>query len=324
MKKTITGLALTIASLNCFSAENSNLSVQIIDTFEKNFGITEGKRRNHTKGFCFEGTLKPVNPEIKLYSDSPLFKATSTVIGRLSHKGGNNTAPDNKPGEHGMGLLIRAKNGEEQRMAMNTLDFFPVATPEGFLLLNKAKGGDAQAKQMLTAKHPEILNFKAHLAKKIKNVELYENMHFNSINSFYLVNSQGKRTPIRWSFEPASKAKLPQQIKASDNLLFDNIKANLQTGPVTWNMVITIANPDDPINDASALWQGEHKTIIAAQLNVLKVNSEANGKCDDINFDPLILTSGFEPSDDPILKARSPSYAVSFGRRLSEKASTKK
>ncbi|MCX4025781.1 catalase family peroxidase [Endozoicomonas sp. SM1973] len=324
MKMTITGLVLAVASTNCFGADNSNLSVQIIDTFEKNFGITEGKRRNHTKGFCFEGTFNPVDPTIKRYSNSPLFKETSIAIGRLSHKGGNNSAPDNKPGEHGMGLLIRAKNGEEQRMAMNTLDFFPVATPEGFLLLNKAKSGDAQAKQMLTIKHPEILNFKAHMAKKTKNIELYENMHFNSINSFYLTNEQGKKTPVRWSFEPTSKTKLPQQVKASENFLFANIKANLQTGPVAWNMVVTIANPEDPINDASALWQGEHKTIIAARLDLQKVNSEANGKCDGINFDPLILTSGFEPSDDPILKARSPSYSVSFGRRLSEKANINK
>ena len=38
----------------------------------------------------------------------------------------------------------------------------------------------------------------------------------------------------------------------------------------------------------------------------------------DINFDPLILPDGISPPDDPLLSARSVSYAQSFFRREGE------
>jgi catalase len=39
--------------------------------------------------------------------------------------------------------------------------------------------------------------------------------------------------------------------------------------------------------------------------------------CTIINFDPNVMSAGFLPSDDPVLKMRSPAYAISFGKRLS-------
>ncbi|MNE94260.1 Catalase-related peroxidase precursor [compost metagenome] len=49
-----------------------------------------------------------------------------------------------------------------------------------------------------------------------------------------------------------------------------------------------------------------------------QVDAPEQGACRDLNFDPLILPSGIEPSDDPILAARSSAYAVSFNRRSRE------
>jgi catalase len=43
-----------------------------------------------------------------------------------------------------------------------------------------------------------------------------------------------------------------------------------------------------------------------------------NGECRDINYDPLILPSGIEGSDDSLLAARSAAYASSYLRRTSE------
>ena len=50
----------------------------------------------------------------------------------------------------------------------------------------------------------------------------------------------------------------------------------------------------------------------------MALESEAAGNCRDVNFDPLILPAGIEPSDDPLLSARSAAYAVSFTRRAGE------
>lgn len=40
--------------------------------------------------------------------------------------------------------------------------------------------------------------------------------------------------------------------------------------------------------------------------------------CRDVNFDPVVLPSGIELSDDPLLRARSAAYATSFTRRAGE------
>jgi catalase len=37
-----------------------------------------------------------------------------------------------------------------------------------------------------------------------------------------------------------------------------------------------------------------------------------------VNYDPLVLPSGIEPSDDPLLSARSAAYARSFTLRADE------
>jgi hypothetical protein len=35
-----------------------------------------------------------------------------------------------------------------------------------------------------------------------------------------------------------------------------------------------------------------------------------------INYDPLVMADGIQPTNDPVLLFRSPSYATSFTRRL--------
>ena len=54
------------------------------------------------------------------------------------------------------------------------------------------------------------------------------------------------------------------------------------------------------------------------RVTVAAIESEAAGNCRDIEFDPLVLPSGIEPSDDPMLSARSAAYSVSFTRRAGE------
>ena len=39
-------------------------------------------------------------------------------------------------------------------------------------------------------------------------------------------------------------------------------------------------------------------------------------ECKNINYDPLVMSDGIAPTDDPVLLFRSPSYAVSFVKRL--------
>jgi len=139
------------------------------------------------------------------------------------------------------------------------------------------------------------------------------------VNSFYLENEKGVATPVRWSFLPKNEV---YSINTSQKVDFfsETKKALQKSNKLIWEMVITIANKTDAVDDASLPWTGKHKQVVAAVLIVDTITKE--GACDNMNFDPLQLQSGFLPSEDPILKFRSPAYAAAFVRRLQEKKNT--
>ncbi len=289
-------------------------AVQTVDAFEKVFGVTQGERRNHTKGYCFAATLMPVDKAIQDYSASLLFQQESAVVGRLSHKGGNAKAADNVPAEYGMGLSVKLSDGSEHRMSMNTLDFFPVATPQAFAELMQAKAQGKAAVKAFKASSPDLQRFSAHTKQKENPLTPYEGATYNSINSFYLTDAQGRKTAVRWAFVPAAPVGIT--VPEGQDFFYSNMEKNLVAGPVEWNMIVTLANPGDVVDNAALAWEGEHQEIVAARLSVNAIS--ATGECGNINYDPLMLSAGFEPSDDPLLQARRDAYAVSFGRRLSE------
>lgn len=309
-------IGAVLVAVQTLPAMADKTALSTVNSFEKLFGVTEGERRNHSKGFCFTGTLQPMDKRMALYSTSPLFKYESQVIGRLSHKGGNFHAADNKPAEYGMGLSIKPATGKPHMMSMNTLDFFPVSTPEAFAELMKAKAEGKAAVKAFKESSKELQNFKAHNATKTKTLTPYEGTQFNSINSFYLENDLGKKTAIRWSFKPVNEQGVV--LEPTHNFFYQNMQKNLAAGEISWDMVITLANKEDAIDNAAIPWKGDHTQIIGARLKVTAISHQEAGTCKNLNFDPLVLSDGFHPSNDPLLQARRNAYAISFGRRLSE------
>jgi catalase len=89
---------------------------------------------------------------------------------------------------------------------------------------------------------------------------------------------------------------------------------------LTWRLVVTLAEPGDPSNDATKAWPSDRKRVDVGTLIVQKAEAEADGPCRDFNYDPTILPTGIAVSDDPLLAARSAAYAKSFDLRTAEAA----
>ncbi len=104
----------------------------------------------------------------------------------------------------------------------------------------------------------------------------------------------------------------------SPNYLFEALIAQLQQQPLQWHLMISIARPGDPTNDATQAWPVERETVDVGTLTVEHAQGEDGGACRDINFDPLVLPSGIETSDDPLLSARSAAYSRSYTLRAGE------
>jgi catalase len=104
------------------------------------------------------------------------------------------------------------------------------------------------------------------------------------------------------------------------NFLFDDVVQRLRQGPLRWHMVVTVAAPGDPVDDATKPWPSDRPQVDVGTLTIDRATTEEAGACRNITFDPLILPAGMASSDDPLLAARSAVYAVSLTRRDGEPA----
>jgi catalase len=100
--------------------------------------------------------------------------------------------------------------------------------------------------------------------------------------------------------------------------LFDALVRQMRSGPLRWRLVLTVGEADDPLLDATRRWPSNRRTIDAGVLSLTGIETEVGGNARDINFDPLVLPDGIEPSDDPLLSARSAVYGASYRARTGE------
>jgi len=81
---------------------------------------------------------------------------------------------------------------------------------------------------------------------------------------------------------------------------------------------VTIGEPGDSENDPTVLWPAERREIKAGILTLTSYAPDQASGAYSINFDPMHMADGIGPTDDPILRFRSPPYAISHSRRLTE------
>lgn len=321
------GLVVLVAA-GAFAYVNGSLDPQrltparVVDVFEHNNGIHPGYRRNHPKGICVAGYFESNGAAANLSKAQVFASGKTPVIGRLALPTGNPYSPDSAAPIRSFAVQFTQANGQQWRSGMNSMPVFPVGTPEAFVDLQKATAPDPKTGQPDPAKppaffaaHPEAQPFLAWV-KTAKPSASFVTETYNSINAFVLVDGQGRRQAVRWSLVPEAKGDAPAP-DAKDYLQQD-LSDKLASGPQRWSLVLTLANAQDPTNDASKVWAGEHKTVNAGTLVVESDSAQLDGNCRDINYDPLVLPSGIEGSDDPLLAARSAAYASSYLRRTSE------
>ncbi len=297
---------------------------RIIDTFEAQGGHFPGYRKNHAKGLCVSGYFQSSGLAEPLSRARVFSQAKVPVIGRFAIGGSNPYSPDTGVPVRSLALQFSSDDGQQWRTGMNTPPVLPVNTPEAFyqqilsMKPDPATGKPDPARiQAFFAAHPESAAFRQ-WAKDYKAPDSFANSSYNSINAFALVNGGGTRQFVRWSLIPQTPfAALQTPIDDRDYLQHD-LHQRLSEGALRWTLRLTLAEPGDAVDDPSQPWPAQRRSIDAGTLVIEQVDGPEQGACRDLNFDPLILPSGIEPSGDPILAARSAAYAVSFNRRSRE------
>ena len=296
-------------------------ATKLVDALAPAGGPAPGHRRNHAKGICFTGEFDANGAGSELSKAQVFMLGHYPVLGRFNLATADAAAPDATVRVHGMGLQITTPDGQEWRSAMIDPPVFPVSTPQAFYELLTASGSkDPDAMKNFIGAHPEFLNFVA-WAKSAPWTDSYAEDRFNSLNSFVFVDNAGANHVVRWSLLPAAPpvSVSPDDLaKRGPDYLEQEIAKRVAGGPQRWSMTVTVANPGDPTADPTKAWPADRRTVDVGTLVVQQIEAEPDGPCRDINFDPTVLPTGIETSDDPFPAARSAAYMRSYDLRTAE------
>ena len=294
---------------------------RLVGALAPSTGPALGHRRNHAKGICFTGVFEANGAGSELSRAQVFARGQYPVLGRFNLGTPDPNAPDATVRIRGLGISISTPDGQEWRSAMVDPPVFPVSIPQGFYeLLLASASKDPNAMKNFVAAHPEFAPF-GEWAKSAPWTGSYAEDRFNSLNSFVFVDNAGAEHVVRWSLLPAAQ---PVPISPDDlakrgpDFLEQEITRRVASAPQRWTMVVTIANPGDPTADPSMAWPQDRRTVEVGTLVAQKVEAERDGSCRDINFDPTVLPTGIQVSDDPFPAARSAAYARSYDLRTAE------
>ena len=320
----ITLFALTI--LYFTGAFNSDaVTAQRFVNLQQGDQAHAGFRRAHAKGICLAGSFESTG-ELAMYSQAKVFDLGATpFVGRFSIAGNNPTAPDLKAPVRSLAFSITTDDNQEWRVAMNTPPVMAVATPDAFFKQLQALSPDPVTKKRSPEKikaffaaHPESAAFNNWKAS-YKPTSSFATEQYHSINAFYLVDEHGKKHAVRWIAKPQLNDENIQPLNNdSADALQLQLKDQVAQAPVKFDMLFSFATEEDDENNPTILWPQSRKTINAGTLVISSLQAQEGGVCADMNFDPLVLPTGIEPSADPILRARGAAYAESFRRRAKE------
>jgi catalase len=302
-------------------ADDAPVTTQIVDALNKRYGVHPGYRANHAKGIVVEGSFT-ASSEAATLSKSPLFTgAKLPVTVRFSDAGGmpdlHDAAPVANP--HGMAIKFHLPSGGESDIVVNSLKFFPVATPEDFRDLQLAAAssppGSPKSAQLeaFLASHPSVEKANATLGTP----DSFADEQYYGIDAFVFTNKAGQKQAFRYIIAPERVVHLSkaEATKQSPNYLMDDLPVRLAKRPVTFHIKVQLAAAGDSTKDPTQAWPDDRKVVDLGVLTIDKTVADSAAAQKKLLFLPGRLTDGIEPSDDPLIAARDGSYAVSFGRR---------
>ncbi|MBS0561202.1 MAG: catalase family peroxidase [Proteobacteria bacterium] len=303
-------------------AQQPPVPEQIVDAMDKVYGVHKGFRANHAKGVVAEGTFTP-SAEAASYSRAVLFAGPAVpVTVRFSDATGLPTLPDGAPNAnpHGMAIKFHLPGGTDTDMVLNSLKFFPVATGEDFrdlLLAAAASPPDAPkptAVEKFLAAHPSA---PAALAT-VATPDSFADEEYYGVDAFFLVDKAGAKHAVRYIMQPEKVVHLDpaEAAKRAPDFLVAGLANRLAKGPAVFHLKAQLAEPGDPITDATKPWPAERKQIDLGVLTVTKVAADSAAAEKALLFLPGRLIDGIEASDDPLIAVRDGAYPISFARRL--------
>ena len=306
------------------SATPATVIVQIVEAMRALAGAHPGFRPVHAKGIVCSGTFH-ATPGARHISRALHLQgqAVPTVI-RFANANGNPEVHDGLASVRSMAVKFQLPDGKKADVLANSIEGFPVRTPEDFLaflqaqLEDRAAGlpvPDAVPKFLST--HPTAPAFIERLMKKPVPAS-YGQSSYHAEHAYRFTSADGtsKFGRYRWMPESGEAYLSPDDAsKRSANFLRDELASRLRNGPVVFRLLLQLAEHGDPTDDVTALWPADRPLVELGRMEVTAISPTSAADERRLVFDPTNVTDGIDLSDDPILLARSEAYSISYDRR---------
>jgi len=305
------------------AASQKSLAEQLVDAFNTVFGAHPGMRANHPKGVVLEGTFTPSASAASVSKAAHLKKQKKPVpvTVRFSAGSGLPSVPDTNDMPRGMAVKFSLPDGSKTDMVVLSYNGFPVATAEefrDFLLAIASSGPDASkptAIETFLSTHPAAKTFVE--TPKPPPVS-YGTVAYFGINTFKFTNAKGATILGRYQLQPLAGAQYLAKEQVSDkgpDYLTAEIHDRVHRGPITFKLLVQVAEPGDKIDDPTIAWPDTRKTIELGTIAITKAVADSQAAEKKLLFVPGALTPGIEAAD-PMIAARSAAYIVSLSRRV--------
>jgi catalase len=329
---TFTYSTIAILLVGLFGAGN-NLAIanpdptEMVNQFERTSGKYEGFRRSGAKGICAMGEFVG-SAEGKNISISSAFSGhVIPVIVRFSMGGANPKAADNTKSQRNLALQFNLPGNEVWQMGNIAYPVFGSATPEQLFGRLQSLQADPTTKTADPVKvkafadaNPAVLMQGKYFASKAVPAS-YVSTNYWGVHGFGFSNASNQKVWGKWIFEPIEGVQTlsDEQAKAKDpNFLFDDLRQRVAAGKASFNFNLEIAQTGDILDNATIPLPEGRKKVTLGVLKVVSVSPDNTGPCLNITFDPNNMPKGVEGAADPMLRARTASYAIALGRRLVE------
>ena len=298
---------------------------QAIDAVDAVFGHHHGYRALHAKGTVAKGTFTPTEQGAELTRAAHMHSGTLPVVVRFSNGAGDPTHGDFLPDPRGFAIKIVLPDGARTDIVAVSSPQLPTRTPEEFIGLIKAQGSGPRpglGMLLFLASHPGILKKLPALAPTLAPRASLAGITYFGIHAFKWIDASGTERFVRYTLEPefeAEKLSVKAAKKAGPDYLQHELAERLSRGPITFKLVLTIAEPGDRTDDPSSSWPNGRRRVHAGTIAVELIDHTRDTGDDVLVFDPTRVIDGSELSDDPVLRFRHVAYTESVRRRMADR-----
>jgi len=283
-------------------------------------GACPGYRALHAKGTLYRGTFTATPEAAGLSRAQHLDGSPVPTLVRFSNGSGNPAQPDGAPGVRGLAVKFTLPDGSTTDVSTQTARLFAASGPDGFVDLLKAlRPGPTMPARLarLFATRPALLRALPVLAAAGKTPASYATIEYHGLHAFRWVAADGSARFVRYHLIPDAGVEhlsLLASRKRDRDFLTDELNTRLGNSPVRFDYRVQIAGPNDSTVDPSAPWHSAD-TVTVGTIEITGVDTEREHGGDIVVFDPMRVTDGIEPSEDPVLHFRTLAYSASVKLR---------